>query len=392
MTLGDFMVERGGSVNPVKFPKEQFELYSIPAHDRDGFELARGAEIGSSKRIVHPGDILVSKIVPHIQRARIVGPIGDHRQIASTEWIAFRSDIHDPRFFRFFLLSRQFHRQFMNTVSGVGGSLNRAQPARVKPILIPVPPLDEQRRIVELLEDHLSRLDAAEAGLRQTHLRLRALERSALDACFGIGDGGVALSEVVEGISAGKSFGGADAPALDGEWGIVKVSSMTWGEFRPEENKAVTGDRVDPRFEIREGDLLVSRANTSEHVGASVLVGPVRPRLLLSDKSLRLQPRAEVNPEWLWRALQAPSARTQISGLATGTKESMRNISQRSLLKVRVPADDPEAQAEALRRFHRITSRVGPTRAALSFAQTRAKGLRNALLAAAFSGELSRPH
>lgn len=340
---------------------------------------------------VRAGDLLMTCAGP---RARCGVPTlvrhTPDRLMMSGKMYRFRPDDRlDSRFLELWLLSPEAQKRIDAMKTGISDSGLNLTHGRFVQLPVPLPPLDEQHRIVEILEDHLSRLAAAEVGLRQAHLRLRALERSALDVCFGVGDGGVALSEIVEGITAGKSFGGADAPARDGEWGIVKVSSMTWGEFRPEENKAVTGDRVDPRYEIREGDLLVSRANTSEYVGASVLVGPVRPKLLLSDKSLRLQPRSGVCSEWLWRALQAPSARSQISGLATGTKDSMRNISQGSLLKVRVPDADPDAQADALRRFHRMTSLVRPTRVALASAQHRSDGLRRSLLAAAFSGRLT---
>lgn len=211
--------------------------------------------------------------------------------------------------------------------------------ASLAAITLPVPSLPEQRRIVAILEEHLSDLDAAVAYLKSAELRVARLRAAELERLFGSsGRASVSLSEVIAGMAAGKSFGAADRPALPSEWGIIKVSAMTWGEFRPNENKSVRADRVDPRFEIRPGDLLVSRANTSDYVGASVLVpAGVRPRLLLSDKSLRATPASDVNPEWLWRALQAPSARRQISALATGTKESMRNISQDALKRVFVP-------------------------------------------------------
>ena len=80
--------------------------------------------------------------------------------------------------------------------------------------------------------------------------------------------------------------------------------------------------------------LLPSRANTSSYVGAAVYVDDTRPRLALSDKSLRLVPHADVEPRWLQQALSAPAVRRQISHLATGTKDSMRNISQQALLTV----------------------------------------------------------
>ena len=252
-----------------------------------------------------------------------------------------------------------------------------------------IPPIDEQRRIVDLLEDHLSRLDAAQGGLAKTRKRLVSLERSALDAHFGAAESTAPLGDLIENISAGKSFGASSARAQDDQWGIIKVCAMTWGAFKPEENKAVPPDRVDPRFEIHEGDLLVSRANTSAYVGASVLVGPVRPKLLLSDKSLRVVPKDGVRPEWLWHALQAPSARRQISALATGTKDSMRNISQASLLRVLLPAVDETEQARAIGEFAAIDEASRRLAREVEATDARLRHLRRALMADAFSGCLT---
>lgn len=271
---------------------------------------------------------------------------------------------------------------------GKGAAQRNISQTVLKPWPIRFPSdLDEQRRIVELLEDHLSHLDAAGAYVQSVSQRLTSAERSALDRLFGGQD--VPLADLIDNISAGKSYGGASAPAADDEWGIIKVSAMTWGKFDPAENKAVSGDRADPRFEIREGDLLVSRANTNEYVGASVLVGPVRPRLLLSDKSLRVSPADGVRPDWLWRALQAPSARRQISALATGTKDSMRNISQASLMQVRVPRATPQEQAAAVGAYAEIAAAVDRLRTELDSAHRRSAGLGRSLLAAAFSGQLT---
>ena len=108
---------------------------------------------------------------------------------------------------------------------------------------------------------------------------------------------------------------------------------MSWGRFLQDENKAIPAEcHIDPKNEIRAGDLLISRANTADLVGATVLVDNTRPHLLLSDKSLRLVIRMGVDKSWLNIVLRSPSVRRQFADRATGTSDSMRNLSQPKIL------------------------------------------------------------
>lgn len=150
-SLGDHLAPGKRGLNPSTHPTERFELYSIPAYEAAQAENRLGSEIGSSKNLVSPGDVLLSKIVPHIRRSWVVPPAGQLRQIASSEWITFRSEAVHSKYLRHFLTSDVFHSQFMKTVAGVGGSLLRAQPKAVARILFPLPPLNEQRRIAAIL-------------------------------------------------------------------------------------------------------------------------------------------------------------------------------------------------------------------------------------------------
>jgi type I restriction enzyme S subunit len=190
------------------------------------------------------------------------------------------------------------------------------------------------------------------------------------------------LKDVLLTIEAGKSFTCEARPAEDDEWGVIKVSAMTWGSFRANENKAVPiGKEFDKRHEIRHGDILISRANTREYVGAPVLVGKCRPGLLLSDKSLRLVPGTEVDRRWLLYALSSPAFRRHISNAATGTKDSMRNISQQALLDA--PLDIPPLAEQ-----HRIVDLLDDHLSSLDagFASlSHAKGLDTPLLRALHS-------
>lgn len=294
----------------------------------------------------------------------------------------------DPRWIAWALRSREH--DLLATTRKAGTTVASIENSKLLSYRIPIAPPEEQRRIVEILEDHLSRLDAATAYVSTVASRLVSLDHSMLEQLFGGTDRRVRLGELIDGVEAGRSFGGSAAPAGEDEWGIIKVSAMTYGAFRATENKAIPADKADSRYEIRAGDVLVSRANTSEYVGAAVLVtDPVRPRLLLSDKSLRLKPKQAVDPAWLCATLQSPSVRKQISAGATGTKDSMRNISQSALLGVRVPDVDLERQRSALHKYDTFSANREPLAAAVSSSARRTESLRRALLAAAFSGKLT---
>jgi type I restriction enzyme S subunit len=172
------------------------------------------------------------------------------------------------------------------------------------------------------------------------------------------------VGDVLRDIQAGKSLAAQDRPALLDEWGVLKLSAVTWGTFNPDENKALPKDFVPPpSFEVRAGDLLISRANTKQLIGAVVLVETTRPRLMLSDKTLRLIPNEHlITKKYLQIVLSSPVARKHIESNATGTSDSMRNISQDVIREIPIPLPPlPEqrriaavlAKADRLRRLRR---------------------------------------
>ncbi len=138
------------------------------------------------------------------------------------------------------------------------------------------------------------------------------------------------VGSVLRGIVSGKSVQTLERPAQDNELGILKVSAVTWGAFRPNENKALPPS-YDPKDCPRpmDGDILISRANTRELVGAPVMVHGDYPHLLLSDKLLKLIPdETAVDARYLVRALRSPSASAHFFQCAGGSSGSMTNITQ----------------------------------------------------------------
>lgn len=158
------------------------------------------------------------------------------------------------------------------------------------------------------------------------------------------------LGDVLLGIEAGKSFQTTEAMARHDELGVLKVSAVSWTAFRPDEAKAVVGYEPEEQHRVRSGDLLISRANTKELVGAVVLVEKDYPFRLLSDKTLRLIiafERADKN--YLLYALRSGAARKHIEHFATGTSESMRNIAQGVITSIPIMLPDIDEQMRITR-------------------------------------------
>jgi type I restriction enzyme S subunit len=185
---------------------------------------------------VRPGDVLLSRIVPHIRRAWVVGPERGRRIIASGEWIVFRGDGVEPSYLRHLLVGDAFHAEFMRTVSGVGGSLLRARPAYVAEIEVPLPSVEEQQRIAAILDQ----ADALRAKRRAALAQLDSLAQSVFLEMFGdpfapgrdtvrLG----AVAEVVMGQSPqGASYNGEGrgVPLLNGptEFGRRHPTEKQW--------------------------------------------------------------------------------------------------------------------------------------------------------------------
>ena len=154
------------SVDPSKSPDKDFELYSVPAYETGMPEFVKGKDISSSKKSVSRNDVLLCKINPHLNRAWIVSHYKeDIPCLASSEWIIFRNSSIIPQYLSFCFTSNYFKELMLNNVSGVGGSLMRAQPAIVYKYLFPLPPINEQRRIVSAIQEYYEILDGISANL-----------------------------------------------------------------------------------------------------------------------------------------------------------------------------------------------------------------------------------
>jgi type I restriction enzyme S subunit len=218
---------------------------------------------------------------------------------------------------------------------------------------IPLPPLAEQRRIVDLL--------GRAAGIRRLREQALAKAREIVPALFltMFGDPAtnpkgwpvVRLGEVIAGFEGGKNLLAGDAG--DSKYQILKISAVTGGIFRLQEAKPAPKGYSPPTSHlVRKGDLLITRANTVDLVGAIARVEYDVENLLLPDKIWRFRWRepSPVLSEYIAAIFLTTAIRAELRLLATGTSDSMRNISQSRLLMLRLPLPPlPLQQAFAAR-------------------------------------------
>lgn len=348
--LAEVIAKRNGSIDPAKFPSETFELLSIPAFDAGRSEIRIGAEIGSTKQVVQEGDVLLSKIVPHIRRAWVVKRSTNHRLIASGEWIVFRDPRFHPGYLRHLLTADGFHRQFMQTVSGVGGSLLRARPSEVAKIMVTVPTKGNQERIATIL-DKAERIrhkrqeanQIADEFLRCAYLSLASRHRGRASV-------ETVLAKIPNAARTGpfgsqlrvSEFTDSGIPVL----GIDNVVSnaFAWGARRyisPEKYAELE------RYTVRPGDVMVTIMGTTGRVA----VAPDDLPVCISTKHLCTLSLNwdEMRPAYLWACLRwDPEVRAQTQRESKGAIMEGWNMGIVKGLQVSKPPMDVQLRFEAL--------------------------------------------
>ena len=318
--LGDLYAKRSPSVDPSRFPDEEFDLLSVPAHDRRAPDRVTGREIGSSKISVAPGDVLLCRIVPHIRRAWVVPEGGTRRQIASGEWIVFRDERAHPEYLRHLVLSNSFHSQFMSTVAGVGGSLLRARPAHAALIDIPLPSLPEQRRIAAILDQ----ADELRAKRRRTLTLLEELADSIFIDMFELRrspEWSTTSLENVSVLQGGLTVNRARSNAPI-EVPYLRVANVARGRLDLGEMKqiSVTNAELD-RVRLIDGDLLVVEGHGNAAEVGRVARWPGSPFDTVHQNHLiRVRPRtAQVHPVYLENYLNSSASKRYFAKVSKTT-------------------------------------------------------------------------
>ena len=389
------------TINPADYPSEIFELYSVPIFPTRKPEILKGADIGSTKQAVAADDVLICKINPRINRVWKVMPKTTRRQIASSEWIAMRAPGTNPDYLRAYFSSHEFREILCEDLTGVGGSLTRAQPKRVAKFKIPLAPLAEQKRIADKLEAVLGRVDSCRARLDRVPALLKRFRQSVLAAAttgklteewrttndvngeWENSPLGSVVNEIKNGLAPKPKEQPPGTP-------ILRISSVRTFQVHQTDIRYLSPSVAVEPYRLRIGDLLFTRYNGSlEFVGVCGLVRKISVKgLVYPDKLIRVRVNKEqVMPDWIEIAANSPQARDVIENKAR-TSAGQTGISGKDLRELLVPIPTFLEQQEIVRRVEDLFAFADRIEARLATAQKTVERLTPATLGKAFRGEL----
>lgn len=319
-----------------------------------GRESVAEANLSSTKFQFTPEHVLFGKLRPNL--GKIARP--DVSGVCSTDILPIRPSKSLDRDYLFHYLSQPTMIAFAASRAS-GANLPRLSPAVLSTFEVPLPPLAEQRRIAAIL-DHA---DALRAKRREVIAHLDDLAQAIFTDMFGDPVMNphdwprVDLGDVVPHIDSGMSPVCEARSAEGDEWAVLKLGSVSYGVFNPAENKAFLGDVSTVRkVEVQVGDLLFSRKNTKDLVGATVVVHDVPARRLLPDLIFRLTlEKDRIESEYLRALLSNPTKRPQVVALASGSASSMSNISKARLSRLPIELPPLNLQQQYARRLVKIT-------------------------------------
>ncbi|MEU1840233.1 restriction endonuclease subunit S [Micromonospora chersina] len=288
--------------------------------------------------------------------------------------------------FRRHMHSRRFVREARITTN-----IAHLSASRLKSVEFPVPPIREQRRIVEVLEDHLSRLDAAQSEVGSAARRVGAWRRASVDRLLSNLDAPV--RSVAELLREPMRNGHSARAARDGEPGIRTLTltavtrqsfSDTYTKMSSAEPKRVVGLWLAP------GDILVQRSNTPELVGTAAMYGGPPNWAIFPDLMIRLRVDTDVAlPEYVTAVLRSERVHRQLRSKAKGLAGSMPKIDQQAIASVVLKVPPLRRQRELVSELSEIEQTYSRLAGAANAVRRQGQALRKALLEAAFAGRLT---
>lgn len=302
--------------------------------------------------------------------------------------VAFNQDVKalapgcdiDGWFLTYALIAR--YDELLNMVHAAGHGTGVLATDRLKAFRIGVPPLSEQRRIVELLTGLDDLIDAERRNAQLMDALVQSLGRQFLASLDG--EQLAPLSELGE-ITKGYSYKSAELHE-GGGWLVNLKNVGRDGSFQARGFKPLTA-RTKPTQAVDTGDVLVAQTDLTQD--RAVIGRPVRVRRGLVEGTLTasldlviVRPAPGMTREYLFAVLNSPEFRAHALGYCNGT--TVVHMGSGAIPNFVAPIPPPEM-------LERFTRRIGALRNAADAAVQEAERLakvREELLPLLFSGSV----
>lgn len=382
MPIGD-IVEKVTTWNPAKQANGEFDYIDLSAVDQNDKRIATPNRIPATeapsraRQIVRAGDVLVSTVRPNLNGVAKVVDAHDG-MTASTGFCVLRPNQRhlDTNYLFQWVKSPAFVSDMMRKATGA--SYPAISDRIVKDSEIPLPPLDEQKRIAAILD----KADQLRQKRRQAIALLDSLTQSIFVEMFGVPN--PTFENVLLGDVCSTIRDGAHATPKYVESGIpfVTVRNITSGSVSFEGAKYVSHEthaELTKRVKPERGDILVSKDGT---IGIPCLVETDEEFSIFVSVALLKPIRSLVNPAFLSTQLGTESVQRQIREYSKGVAIRHLHLTDFRRLKIILP------ELEIQEKFVARARQIQDGKRQLANSLTGLDSLFSSLQHRAFSGQL----
>lgn len=258
----------------------------------------------------------------------------------------------------------------------------------IRKIPIPLPQLDEQQRIVDALEDHLSRLDNANHNLQLAEKRLDRLQTALLwSFTHGLEKVARTTLDCVAEIKLGRQ---RSPKNHTGERMIpyLRAANVDWNRLRLDSIKEMHfSEKEQVVHALQPLDILLTEASGSvTEVGKSAIYHGEVPRACFQNTLLRVRCHS-IDPEFMHKYLPAEAIMGKFMPESRGM--GIHHLGRQRLAQWPIDVPAQSEQRTTVDRIEQAMSAVTRLNTQLEKCVRHVKLLRKSLLSAAFSGLLT---
>ncbi|MBD2176552.1 restriction endonuclease subunit S [Pseudanabaena sp. FACHB-1998] len=395
----------GGSLKKDIFVSQGYKVYEQQNAIKNNFDI--GNYYIDDKKYkemigfnVYPDDLIIS-CAGTIGRVAIV-PHNAQKGIINQALMRLRLNLSVvvPLYLKLYLESPLAKKEIFD--QSVGTALkNLAAVSEIKKSQIPIPPLNEQRRIVDKLDRIGDRHRTARNELNHIPKLIARYKQAILAAaCSGklTEDWRIkhnlenswqstTLGEVI--VDKPKNGYSAKPVPYETPFRVLTLTATTSGKFNAKHFKYFDESiEINSQFWLQPNDILIQRGNTIEYVGVPAIYDGLPNQFIFPDLMMRLRVKETVITQFLYFLLSCENSRQYLRDRATGTAGSMPKINQPTLISLPIELPSLEEQKEIVRRVEKMFEKIDRMEEEYQKATKLCDRLEQATLAKAFRGEL----